>query len=107
MLLDNGERLMSGDLQLPGNGVRVVCGIRPEDFAVTASGNGALAFDVSVVEPTGAETIVFGRAAGSPVTAIFRERRVLEPGERLQLNSKVIHLFDTQTEQRIALSSDR
>ena len=73
---------------------------------MTATGDGALAFEVSVVEPTGAETMVIGRAADAPMTAIFRERRVLEPGERLHLNWKVIHLFDAQTEQRIAPSSD-
>ena len=99
IVLGDGQRLATGELKLPGVGA-VVCGIRPEDLAVTASGR-ALAFDVSVVEPTGAETIVFGRASNAQVTAVFRERYTLTPGQRLYLRPRVVHVFDGRSELRV------
>ena len=102
ILLDSGERLSPGDAKLPQAGSRVVCGIRPEDFSVAASEDGALAFQVGVVEPTGAETMVIGRSAETPVTAVFRERRPLSPGELLHLRPRVVHLFDAESERRVS-----
>ncbi len=51
---------------------------------------------VEVIEPTGPETHVYGRIAGQPVRAVFRERISLAPGERVPVtaNSEQIHLFD-------------
>ena len=100
IVLENGERLSPAEGSLPPAGAGVICGIRPEDFRVAETPDGALTFEVSVVEPTGAERMVIGWAAGAPMT-IFRERRALAPGERLALRPSVVHLFDQATERRL------
>ena len=41
--------------------------------------------EVSVVEPTGAETLVFSRIAGKEITAVFRERHQFAPGQQIHL----------------------
>lgn len=70
-------------------------GIRPENFVVTETGQG-VTLVVEVIEPTGPETHVYGRIAGEPVRAIFRERIQLKPGDKLPVTAAPnhIHLFD-------------
>ena len=79
----------------------MICGLRPEDLSAVKPGEGTLTFEVGVIEPTGAETMVIGRAADTPMTAIFRERRDLVPGEKLHLRPAIMHLFDSETGRRI------
>ena len=59
--------------------------------------------EVSVVEPTGAETLVFSRVAGKEITAVFRERHQFAPGQQIHLapDLAAIHLFDKASGQRI------
>jgi len=99
--LGGGERLPIGGLSIPAGGP-VKCGIRPEDLTVSERGEGTLAFEVGVVEPTGAETLVIGRASDAQVTAVFRERYTLTPGQRLYLRPRVVHVFDGHSELRVA-----
>jgi multiple sugar transport system ATP-binding protein len=102
IVLDQGQRLAVGH-QLAGTGNRLICGIRPEHFVLeTTSEQATLDFEVKVVEPTGAETMVIGRCGNEPITAVFRERHALSPGERIRLRPSVIHVFDEQTERRIS-----
>ncbi|MCH4542600.1 ABC transporter ATP-binding protein [Ochrobactrum sp. POC9] len=70
-------------------------GIRPENFTVTSDGKG-LTLTVEVIEPTGPETHIYGRIAGQPIRAVFRERIRLAPGEQVPVTAKSehIHLFD-------------
>jgi multiple sugar transport system ATP-binding protein len=77
---------------------RVVFGIRPEHLAL-GDGGESVAAQVQVVEPTGAETLVFAEMAGMPVTAVFTERHEFRPGERINLRPRpeTIHLFDADT----------
>jgi len=104
-----GWRLVAGEASLPlgpgfagEEGRKVVYGIRPEHLGVAAPGEGIPA-EAEVVEPTGASTYVFTRIAGNPVTAIFTDRRKLEPGARIGLLPQPdrIHLFDAGTGQRL------
>jgi multiple sugar transport system ATP-binding protein len=104
-----GWRLVAGEVSLPlgpgfagQEGRKVVYGIRPEHLGVAAPGEGIPA-EAEVVEPTGASTYVFTRIAGNPVTAIFTDRRKLEPGARIGLLPQPdrIHLFDAGTGQRL------
>jgi multiple sugar transport system ATP-binding protein len=69
---------------------------------MASEGAGAPA-EVSVVEPTGAETLVFGRIAGKDITAVFRERHQFAPGQQIHLAPDLgaVHLFDKGTGQRI------
>ena len=104
-----GWRVVAGEASLPlgpgfagQEGRKVVYGIRPEHLGVAAPGEGIPA-EAEVVEPTGASTYVFTRIAGNPVTAIFTDRRKLEPGARIGLLPQPdrIHLFDAGTGQRL------
>jgi multiple sugar transport system ATP-binding protein len=84
------------------DGQKVVYGVRPEHLTMASEGAGAPA-EVSVVEPTGAETLVFGRIAGKDITAVFRERHQFAPGQQIHLAPDLgaVHLFDKGTGQRI------
>ena len=93
----------------------VVFGIRPEHLALVGPSSGiegAIEATVSVVEPTGSETIVFARTAGARAThgeereedggdgeivAVFRERHPLRPGETIHLAPQGGHVFDART----------
>jgi multiple sugar transport system ATP-binding protein len=106
---NSGWRVAAGEASLPlgpgfagQEGRKVVYGIRPEHLGVGAAGQGIPA-EAEVVEPTGASTYVFTRIAGAPVTAIFTDRRKLDPGERIGLipQQDRIHLFDAGTGQRL------
>lgn len=73
-------------------------GIRPENFVIAREGAG-LTLVVEVIEPTGPETHIYGRIAGEPVRAVFRERIQLAPGEQVPVTagSEHIHLFDKES----------
>lgn len=74
---------------------QVEAGIRPENFTVAPDCKG-LKLTVEVIEPTGPETHIYGRIAGQPIRAVFRERIHLAPGEQVPVTAKSehIHLFD-------------
>ena len=77
-------------------------GIRPEHFRLAAGGEG-FPFVVAVVEPTGAETHLFGTVGGTTMRAVFRERLAPRPGEvlRLTVEPSSVHVFDPATELRL------
>jgi multiple sugar transport system ATP-binding protein len=74
-------------------------GIRPEHVRLGAGVEGR----VTLVEPTGSETVVTVDLAGHPVTALLRERQTLRPGEpvAVSLATGDHHLFDAATGRRI------
>jgi len=82
----------------------VIYGIRPEHLTPAASG---IACTVAVVEPTGSETHVVLRTASDngrrDLTAIFRDRVTLRPGDALTLAPAAasVHLFDKTTGARL------
>ncbi len=96
-----------GDGALPvgardiADGQKLRLGVRPEHLRLASSG---LAMQVSVVEPTGSETLVFLKFAGANVTAVFHERHAFRPGETIHLaaDPENLHLFDADTGLRIA-----
>ncbi|WP_436641099.1 ABC transporter ATP-binding protein [Microbaculum sp. FT89] len=83
-------------------GTTVTYGTRPEHLTLTANGSG-LDVEVSVVEPTGAETLVVTRIAGQELLASFKERHDLKPGQRIRLmpDLDTVHLFNVETGQRL------
>ncbi|MEM9010962.1 MAG: sn-glycerol-3-phosphate ABC transporter ATP-binding protein UgpC [Pseudomonadota bacterium] len=83
-----------------GAGQAVLYGIRPEHLDLADTG---LTAEVAVVEPTGAETLVFLRCAGQEVVAVFRERHALTPGQTVHLRPRpeAAHLFDPDTGRRL------
>ena len=90
------------DLPLSANapgadGQRVIYGLRPDHVRV---GNGAgVSAVVDVVEPTGADTLVFARIGAQMVCGAFAERHNFKPGQTIALEPQLanIHLFDAQS----------
>ena len=83
------------------DGRDVTLGVRPEHFAINATGVPA---EVVVVEPTGADTQVHCRLSDSEVTVVSRERHMFKPGEiiRLQPMPQKTYLFDPASGKRLA-----
>jgi multiple sugar transport system ATP-binding protein len=82
------------------NGQPVLFGIRPEHLELASDGFPA---QISVVEPTGSETMVFLRAGEGKLVALFRERHDFKPGDTIHVRPRpdCIHLFHAETGQRI------
>ncbi|MBS0320796.1 MAG: sn-glycerol-3-phosphate ABC transporter ATP-binding protein UgpC [Proteobacteria bacterium] len=99
--LDGGGTI---DVMAQGvDGQRVLCGMRPEHIALTTP-DVALAGDVVLVEPTGADTQVVCRIGGHSVIAMQRDRVACRPGERVGLmpDAHRVHLFDAASGSRLA-----
>jgi len=96
----NGARLLVSGKHQAGEGQPVIFGIRPEHLELSDDGFPAR---ISVVEPTGSETMVFLRFGESEMVALFRERHAFKPGDTIRLRPRPnqVHLFDAATAQRI------
>ncbi len=99
--------MTEGGIELPlpqslksADGRPAIYGIRPEHFVLGPNGVPA---EVSVLEPTGAETQVFARIGGQKVVGVFRERITAKPGETIPLapDAASVHLFDAANGQRL------
>jgi multiple sugar transport system ATP-binding protein len=95
-----GVRLPVAGRQHISHGQPVLFGIRPEHLELAEDGFPAR---ISVVEPTGSETMVFLRLGESKLVALFRERHDFKPGDTVHLRPRPdrVHLFHTETGQRI------
>jgi multiple sugar transport system ATP-binding protein len=83
------------------DGTEVTLGIRPEHLTL---GEGGMSAEVVVVEPTGPEVQVNARlAGGEEIVAMFRERHLFKPGEKISLKPQpgLVHLFDGATGKRL------
>ena len=113
-LLD--AKMVEGGFQVPGQalitaepapwhsaGRDVVVGIRPDNFTLRETG---LALEVTVTEPTGAETQVAGHIAGIPVTCLFRDRVSGRYGDTLHVvPNGPLHVFDKETGRRLGTAT--
>lgn len=80
-------------------GEEIVVGVRPDNFALSSAG---IPLQVTVTEPTGAETQVAGAIGDKPVTCLFRERISGKYGDTLRVVPQgPLHLFDVRSGQRI------
>src|SRR5882757_608031 len=84
------------------DGHKVVFGVRPEHFVLSADDSG-LQTKVAVVEPTGAETLVIGRVGEHTLQVLFKERRHFAPGDEIRLRPLpgTAHLFDAGDGKRL------
>ncbi len=98
--LSGDARIELTDAPASSDGTPVVCGIRPEDLALTDHGVSA---EIAVIEPTGSHTEVVVRFAGQEAVALFRERYDLRPGQKIHLSPRpgAVHLFDRKTGSRL------
>ncbi len=83
----------------------LVVGIRPEHLTL-ASVDGAtftLPFSVELIEPTGADSHVYGRACDAQVVASLSRRDTLALGEQVTLRGRCeqLHVFDKTTGMRV------
>jgi multiple sugar transport system ATP-binding protein len=81
------------------DGRAVTYGIRPEHIGI---GDGGIPVKVSVFEPTGSETLIFGRLGDTPIDALLRERIDGEPGQIMPFRIDARHalVFDSETGKR-------
>jgi multiple sugar transport system ATP-binding protein len=96
---------LAGGLSVPaprdvagGDGQKIVFGTRPEHLALAPEGQG-LPVSVVVVEPTGADTLVFSKFGDAEVTSVFRERHEFRAGDSIRLmpDHERTHLFDAES----------
>jgi multiple sugar transport system ATP-binding protein len=79
-------------------GQKVVYGIRPEHVMIKIGGDGVPAV-VEVIEPTGADTLVFASASGRAFCVAGRERYSFRPGATINLEPvlEYVHVFDEES----------
>ncbi len=96
----DGTRLPLRSIPEGSDGRQAVYGIRPEHLTL----GGELRPQVTVIEPTGAETQVIARLAGEKIIGVFRERVSVMPGETIAMSpdNSLVHLFDAKTGKRIS-----
>ncbi|MEE4188893.1 MAG: sn-glycerol-3-phosphate ABC transporter ATP-binding protein UgpC [Roseobacter sp.] len=84
----------------PKGSGKISLGVRPEHLILSDEG---LPMQVKVVEPTGAETMVFLKFEGQDVTAVFRERHDFAAGETIHLRPDPdhLHVFDAESRARL------
>jgi multiple sugar transport system ATP-binding protein len=86
------------------DGQAVVYGIRPEHLSLAASGaTGTVAAEVTVVEPTGAETELLLQAGDAPIVLVSHGRPSVNPGDKigLSVDPSMVHIFDQKTGARL------
>ena len=87
------------------DGQAVAYGVRPEHLSL-ADGSGADAgpAEITVVEPTGAETELLVQAGDSPIVLVTHGRPQVNPGDKigLRVDPAMVHVFDQATGQRLS-----
>jgi multiple sugar transport system ATP-binding protein len=101
VVTESGTSLPVQEVPQGSDGRPVIYGIRPEHFIIDP--DKGIPAEVVVVEPTGSETQVFAKLGGQDIVGVFRERVTVGPGDSLPLSPDpaLVHLFDTETGQRI------
>ena len=100
--VEGGLRLANGDMlpapsgRRPEPGTRLILGVRPE--ALVIDPEGPIRASVTLVEPTGSETVIAVDIAGEPSTVIVRERIGAPASSELRLAAPAsqLHLFESE-----------
>ncbi len=99
--IDGGAALQVGS---PARGALTI-GIRPEDLLIhDGDGAGTIPATVTLIEPMGADSLLFCQAAGIEELSVRVPRHVhVRAGERLAFKPRdgAVHLFDAASGQRI------
>ncbi|MBB3162955.1 sn-glycerol-3-phosphate ABC transporter ATP-binding protein UgpC [Rhizobium laguerreae] len=100
LIADGGGRLPLPEAASLERGAQLIYGIRPEHLTI---GQGPVAVEVVLVEPTGAEIQVTTKFGEDHLVATVRERLDLRAGDRIVIAPDLskLHLFDAKTEQRL------
>ena len=80
--------------------MEIVYGVRPEHVM---PGEKSIEAEISHVEPTGSETLIYGRIAGRSVVSQVRDRFDFKPGDKVSfgINPDKVHLFNKPSGERI------
>jgi multiple sugar transport system ATP-binding protein len=84
------------------NNLDITLGIRPSHMDISKNGEG-LKFQIDVIEPTGADSLVYGRINDTECCVQTSERLNLKSGEIIHIlpNEDNLHFFDNQSTVRI------
>ena len=84
------------------NNLDIILGIRPSHMDISKNGEG-LKFQIDVIEPTGADSLVYGRINDTECCVQTSERLNLKSGEIIHIlpNEDNLHFFDNQSNERI------
>ncbi|WP_343304333.1 ABC transporter ATP-binding protein [Mesorhizobium retamae] len=109
---NDGRRFLAEDgTMLPVNaasetakGKDLIYGLRPEGIKINGDG---IPMTVVVTEPTGSETQMTAKLAGTDIACVFHERVSVKPGETINvsIDTRSTHLFDADSGQRIQAAS--
>ena len=87
------------------DGQRVAYGIRPEHLTLAAPGAaGAVAGEIIVVEPTGAETELLVQAGEAQIVLVTHGRPIVSAGDKIgmTIDLAMVHVFDKASGERLA-----
>ncbi len=100
VVTEDGITLPVRNIRGSGGGRPVHYGIRPEHLELSDKGLDA---EVVVVEPTGADTLLFARVGNRQLVAVFHERHSLHPGQKVKLFPRpdAAMVFDQETGRRL------
>ena len=84
------------------NNLDIILGIRPSHMDISKNGEG-LKFQIDVIEPTGADSLVYGKINDTECCVQTSERLNLKSGEIIHIlpNEANLHFFDNQSNERI------
>jgi multiple sugar transport system ATP-binding protein len=104
---DSGAVFASDGIRLPVAAAEsrpreIWLGIRPEHVSLSPSTDG-LPCEVTLMEPLGRETLIYGRVGASEICIAPSRRADFRPGEtiHLELAPEHLHLFDRETGTRL------
>jgi len=86
------------------SGSNVIVGVRPEHLKIVADATeGSIPFDLDLIEPTGAETHLYGQTGKVLMTVALNDRFNAPLGSSLYLGiqEKHVHVFDKKNGQRL------
>jgi multiple sugar transport system ATP-binding protein len=108
LVLSDGQRVCLAGYQFddtPGDGRRATLGVRPEQIEVRPAADGAagLKLSVSVVEPMGADTLVWGTVGKETVSVRVDPDTTFHVGETADVSFQpaVVSLFDAESGTRL------
>ncbi|RCS22253.1 ABC transporter ATP-binding protein [Phyllobacterium salinisoli] len=85
------------------SGREVVLGVRPEHIRIDSDQHVAHDAIVDLDEPMGADSLVWLKVAGNPLSVRVESGKRYRPGERVKVsfNAAMASLFDAKTEERV------
>lgn len=99
-LSETGDTQKLGTKPRVVDGQKIILGVRPEHLELSKAG---FKTAVSVMEPTGAETLAFLKYGQSEIVAMLRERHAFSLDEPVTVSPRIdmLHVFDAESGIRL------